>query len=97
MNILAGFQSSDNDFKYSTREFSNNAGGFISVRKKRLYNENESASVLVNIRSDIKRHEFQTKLWILDSENQIPGGISSVNDAAFQNDGFVRWLTNWQL
>ena len=97
VNILAGFQSSDNDFKYSIREFSNDAGGFISVRKKRLYNENESASVLVNIRSDIKRHEFQTKLWILDSENQIPGGISSVNDAAFQNDGFVRWLTHWQL
>ena len=94
--ILMGFQSADNNFKYNTREFSNEAGGFIDVKKKRIHNGNESATVLITAGSEIKQHEIETKLWILDSENQIPGGISSQNNNAFQNDGFVRWLTQWE-
>lgn len=50
-----------------------------------------------NIRSEIKRHALPTKLWTLDSENQILGSISSVNVVLFQNVGFVYWLTNWRF
>jgi iron complex outermembrane receptor protein len=95
LGILMGFQSADNDFEYSRREFSNEAGGFVDVRKRRLFNENESATVLLSASTEIKQHEIESKLWILDSENQIPGGISSINDAAIQNDGFIRWISTW--
>ncbi len=97
LELLLGFQSADNDFEYKTREFSNEAGGFVDVSKRRQFNRNESATVLFGAATELNNHEIETKLWILDSENQIPGGISSVNDGAIQNDGFVRWLSKWQF
>jgi len=96
VSILAGFQQADNDFEYTAREFSNEAGGFVDITRRRMYNYNESTTGLISLGVDSEFHAFETKLWVLDSENEIPGGINSVNDSAKQSDGFIRWLTSWK-
>ena len=96
VGVLAGFRNADNDFEYLSREFSNEAGGFVDVEKNRDHNRTESATVLIDIEKTNTERAFSSKLWLLDSMNEIPGGISSQNEAAQQEDSFVRWATTWK-
>ncbi len=97
VQVLAGFRNADNDFEYQTRVFSNEAGGFVDVEKKRENNRTESATVLIDLETKKDQYNvLSTKLWILDSINKIPGGISSQNNTALQEDSFIRWVTTWK-
>jgi iron complex outermembrane receptor protein len=96
VQVLAGFRNADNDFEYLTRAFSNEAGGFVDVEKKREHNRTESATVIIGLERESDHDVFSTKLWMLDSINQIPGGISSQGNSAQQDDRFVRWVSTWK-
>ncbi len=95
VGIIAGFKNAANNFTYSKKEFSNEAGGFVTVEKKRQNNDSESATMLLNVEKQGVDQSISSKLWVLDSRNQIPGGISSQSTDAYQTDGFVRWITRW--
>lgn len=92
LSFATGYEISDNDFSYSIREFSNEKGGFIQAQKKRLNNELESGTGLLNLSWQKKDHQFNSILWLHDMHNNIPGSIFSPTPQAYQDDSFVRWM-----
>ena len=95
LSLFTTIQSADNDFTYTTREFSNVAGGFVDVEKNRENNASSSKSGILNASWKKDRKEFFSTVWIHDASNNIPGGISSLSPEAVQNDSYFRFLNKY--
>lgn len=95
LSLFTTFEKADNDFTYLTREFSNEAGGFIDVEKRRENNESSSKTGILNASWKRDQKEFFSTLWVYDASNNIPGGISSLSPRAFQDDSYFRFLNRY--
>ncbi|WP_421775154.1 TonB-dependent receptor plug domain-containing protein [Gracilimonas sp.] len=93
--LTTGYENSTNDFKYPVREFSNEAGGFVEVEKKRTNNRQEAKTGLLTLDWKEESRAFSTVLWIHDMYNEIPGSISGLTPEAYQEDAFVRWMSRY--
>ncbi|SMO90187.1 TonB-dependent receptor plug domain-containing protein [Gracilimonas mengyeensis] len=95
VGIVAGNEDSENDFSYTTREFSNEAGGFVEVEKKRKNNRLQSQTGIISVGWNEKNRRFQSVLWLHDMSNEIPGGINGLSPRARQDDAFLRWMSSY--
>lgn len=93
--FVGGYDEADNNFTYKTKVFSNAAGGFIDIEKKRNNNEQKAATGIFSANWKKDEKELESVLWLHDSDNNIPGGISSLSDSASQQDKFVRWMSRY--
>ncbi len=94
-SLVTGLEKSDNNFGYSTREFNNEAGGFITVRKQRSNNEVSSKTGILSIGWKEHQKNFISTFWLYDASNNIPGGISSPSPQASQEDSYFRWMSRF--
>lgn len=92
LGITAGLVDDQNDFTYEQREFSNQAGGFVNVERRREYNIQRSATVIAQADRKWDHAEIASYLWLFDSENEIPGPVSAPTPGSVQEDGFIRWM-----
>ncbi|GAB5408147.1 MAG: TonB-dependent receptor [Balneolaceae bacterium] len=95
LSLFTRFENSDNNYIYATREFSNQAGVFIDVEKKRENNELSSKTGILNLSWQKNQKEFFSTLWLYDASNNIPGGISSPSPEATQKDSYFRFMNRY--
>lgn len=84
-----------NNFEYTVPEFSNEAGGFVELTRSRENNAREFQTGIFTANRNWKDSNFKTMMWLYNSSNQIPGGVSSLSSGAYQNDGFMRLMTSY--
>ena len=95
VGLVTGIESSENDFTYSRREFSNEAGGFVEVDKRRANNEMKAKTGILSVNWNQGRKEFSTMLWAHDMENEVPGSINGLTPQAYQEDAYLRWMSRY--
>ncbi|MTI87836.1 MAG: TonB-dependent receptor [Balneolaceae bacterium] len=96
VSFVGGYEHSENNYAYTSREFSNEAGGFVEVEKKRNNNQLTSKTGILSLHWEEKEKKFSSIIWGHDSSNNIPGGISSLSPEAKQGDSFLRWVNKYQ-
>jgi outer membrane cobalamin receptor len=95
LGVITGYENSANDFDYSAREFSNEAGGIVEVQKKRENNKLEAKTGILSASWRGKDQMFSTVIWAHDMYNEIPGSINGRTPQAYQEDAFLRWMSQY--
>ncbi len=95
VGLTTGVENSSNNFTYSKREFSNEAGGFINVEKKRENNKLKAETGILSVDWQKKLQHFSTIVWAHDMHNEIPGSINGLSPMAYQNDAYLRWMSRY--
>lgn len=95
MDVIVGANEANNDFTYTTTEFSNAAKGFIEVEKKRLNNAQSYQTAILSAKRAWRHSAFSTMFWAYNSENDIPGSVSGLSNDTRQNDAYVRWMAKY--
>lgn len=95
VSLITGQEISENNFTYTTREFSSEAGGFVEVEKERTNNEQNSKTGILSLNWEKDHREFSTMLWAHDMTNQVPGSITGLTPNAYQEDAFFRWMSRY--
>jgi iron complex outermembrane receptor protein len=63
--------------------------------KRRQHNHQEQKNVMASAGYDDGKNQLKTTLWYAGSQNQLPGNVLVRHSQAHQDDGALRWLTQY--
>ncbi len=81
------------DYAKNNFTFYNRAYG---REEQRTHNSTEQIHLMADATYEATGHRFETKIWISDSNSEIPGSVLNRSSQARQEDKASRWLSQYQ-
>ena len=91
LGVNLQYENSENDFSYTTQEFSNEEGGWVDVEKQRRNNRLKSYQGMLNGGYQGEDVKVKSALWFNDITNHTPGSIQSPTLNSYQENKGLRW------
>jgi iron complex outermembrane receptor protein len=78
----------ENDYEYFNRAYNR--------AETREHNRQEQENVMATLGYGTGESQFETKFWVQNSNNQIPGNVLTTNSRARKDDQALRWLSSYK-
>lgn len=88
LSLRTSLNHADNDFQYYNRAY--------NQQEYRQHNRQEQQNLMASTRYKWENSQLESRIWISDSQNQIPGTILNTSSQARQENQAVRWLSSYQ-
>jgi len=88
LSLRSQYTEAQNDFEYYNRA--------TQQAEKRDHNRQEQKQLMASAAYENKGSQFNSTVWLSDSQNQIPGSILNTNNRARQEDQALRWLNTYE-